>query len=76
MQSLVVVGGMAISMVLAMKADKIGRANTLVIISLLQSVTPLIFTNNTNYNYLTTAGILGILSLTGEEIGAFMIIEK
>jgi MFS family permease len=60
---------------LASHADRFGRKSTLLIGSLLAISTSFIFATQSNFYVLLTAGIIGVISPSGTEIGPFMAIE-
>jgi hypothetical protein len=67
-------GDILISLYLTSKADKIGRILTLMLASLLQVVTGLVYSESENQLLLLAVGFLGIISATGDEIGPFVAI--
>jgi MFS family permease len=75
-QSGIVFGDVIISLVLTTQADKIGRVNTLMIGAFLKLLTGLFYAEADNVIILTVSGILGVISVTGGEIGPFMPIEQ
>ena len=72
----IVAGDIFISLFLTTRADKLGRVNTLMIGSLLKLITGLVYAESSNVIILTIAGIFGVISVTGGEIGPFMPIEQ
>ena len=75
-QTGIVVGDIAISLFLTTRADKIGRILTLMIGSLLKFITGFIYAQSENAVVLLLAGVLGVISVTGGEIGPFMPIQQ
>jgi predicted MFS family arabinose efflux permease len=75
-QSGIVVGDIVISLYLTTRADKLGRINTLMVGSLLKLVTGLIYADSNDSFVLLVAGVFGVISVTGAEIGPFMPIEQ
>lgn len=76
LQSLVVIGDVLVSIVLTTQADVIGRKNTLILGAFVQCITGVTFAITQNYIYLVLSGVLGIISVTGAQIGPFMPIEQ
>jgi len=54
----------------------IGRKNTLMIGAFLKIVTGLVYASSTNIVVLIVMGIIGVISVTGTEIGPFLPIEQ
>lgn len=75
-QSAIVAGDIGISLYLTTRADRLGRVNTLMAGALLKLLTGLAYAESTNVVVLTIAGILGVISVTGGEIGPFMPVEQ
>jgi MFS family permease len=75
-QSGIVFGDVLISLVLTTQADRIGRIKTLMFGSLLKLLTGLCYAESSNIIILVISGILGVISVTGGEIGPFMPIEQ
>lgn len=74
--TLTLFGDAFISIFLTTHADHVfGRRNTLLIGSFIAIVTSFIFTFTTNFYIMLIAGILGVISPSGNEIGPFMAIE-
>lgn len=71
-QSGIVFGDVLISLVLTTQADRFGRINTLMLGALLKLFTGLFYAESNNAIILTISGILGVISVTGGEIGPFM----
>lgn len=71
-QSGIVFGDIFLSLVLTTRADRIGRINTLMLGSLLKLITGIFYAESTNIIILTISGILGVISVSGGEIGPFM----
>lgn len=61
---------------LTTQADRIGRVNTLMFGALLKFVTGLCYAESSNTVILIISGILGVISVSGGEIGPFMPIEQ
>lgn len=75
-QSFIVAGDIVISLFLTTRADKLGRINTLMLGALLKLITGIIYAESDNMTILIVAGIFGVVSVTGGEIGPFMPIEQ
>eukprot|EP01041_Mallomonas_annulata_P012729 gene12729-26814_t len=73
--SLTLVGDAAVSLIFTSHADKAGRKKVLVIGAVLSVITSIIFTTQTNFFVMLLAGIFGVISPSGNEIGPFMAIE-
>lgn len=65
MQSGIVFGDVAISLVLTTQADKFGRINTLMIGALLKLITGIVYAQSSSVMILTIAGVLGVISVSG-----------
>lgn len=76
MLSLIMVGDLVITMVLTVFADRIGRRNTLAIGALLKLLTGAVFSISENYVLLCLSGIVGVISMSGTEIGPFLSVEQ
>lgn len=75
-QSGIVFGDFLISLLLTTQADRIGRVNTLMFGALLKFFTGLCYAESSNTIILIVSGILGVVSVSGGEIGPFMPIEQ
>jgi MFS family permease len=72
-QSAIIFGDIIISLVLTTKADAFGRKNTLIVGSFLMMITGLAYANlDNNLPLLILSGIVGVISVTGGEIGPFL----
>lgn len=69
-------GDLGITFQLTTSADHVGRKRTLIIGALLKVFAGLLFCYSTNFFILAIAGIIGVISSTGGEIGPFMAIEQ
>ena len=76
LQSLIAFGDIVISLYLTTKADKLGRQKTLTVGACLKVITGIIYATSNNYFLLAISGIVGVLSVTGSEIGPFVPIEQ
>mmetsp|Transcript_30370 Transcript_30370/g.66357 ORF Transcript_30370/g.66357 Transcript_30370/m.66357 type:complete len:501 (-) Transcript_30370:244-1746(-) len=72
----ILLGDLAITFVLTTHADTFGRRKTLVVGSILKSFAGIAFGTCSNFYVLLLAGILGVVSTTGGEIGPFMVVEQ
>ena len=75
-QFAVILGDIVVSLILTTKADKFGRKNTLIIGALLKVITGIFYAYSSNLIVLVIAGIIGVISVTGTEIGPFLPIEQ
>jgi MFS family permease len=75
-QTAIVAGDIGISLYLTTRADRLGRINTLMAGALLKLITGIVYAGSENIIALTIAGILGVISVTGGEIGPFMPVEQ
>lgn len=73
--SLTLLGDAAISYVLTVMADKIGRRRVLRIGSLLMTLAGTVFAFSKNYWLLLAAAILGVISPGAHEVGPFRAVE-
>lgn len=72
---LTLLGDAAISYLLTVMADKIGRRRVLMIGSLLMTLAGTAFTFSTNYWVLLLAAIFGVISPGAHEVGPFRAVE-
>lgn len=70
----VTLGDILISMVLTTKADKFGRKRTLIMGAILKVITGIFYAYSSNLWMLIFMGIIGVISVTGTEIGPFLSI--
>jgi len=75
-QSAVILGDIIISLYLTTKADKIGRKKTLIIGAILKVITGIFYAYSSSLIVLVIMGIIGVISVTGTEIGPFLPIEQ
>jgi predicted MFS family arabinose efflux permease len=76
MLSLIMLGDLLITMLLTVFADRLGRKNTLSFGALLKLFTGIVFSVSENYALLCLSGIIGVISMSGTEIGPFLSIEQ
>lgn len=74
-QALIVTADIFITLWLTSRADRLGRVNTLIFASLLK-LTGLLYANTDNIVFIAILGVIGLVSVTGSEIGPFMPIEQ
>lgn len=70
------VGDLIITMLLTNCADRIGRKRTLAIGALLKLLTGIVFSLSDNFILLAISGIIGVISISGAEIGPFLSVEQ
>ena len=74
--TIILFGNVFITLLLTTTADSIGRRNVLIIGSLLKVFAGMMFAFAYDYVLLILAGIIGIMSPTGGEIGPFLAVEQ
>jgi MFS family permease len=72
----ILVGDLVITLYLSTRADAFGRRRTLVIGAALKVVAGAAFAASTSFPVLVAAGVVGVISTSGGEIGPFMAIEQ
>jgi MFS family permease len=70
------VGDTLLSLYLTTQADRIGRRRTLIIGAALMTAAGLVFGLTTHFWMLIAAGIVGVISPSGQEVGPFLPIEQ
>jgi predicted MFS family arabinose efflux permease len=65
-----------ITLYLSTRADGFGRRATLIIASLLKVLAGFAFAATSNFGVLAAAGVVGVISTSGGEIGPFMAVEQ
>ena len=73
--SLTLLGDAAISYVLTLMADKIGRRRVLLTGSLLMTLAGTVFASTKNYYLLLAAAVIGVISPGAHEVGPFRAVE-
>jgi predicted MFS family arabinose efflux permease len=73
---LIAVGDIVISLVLTTRADKIGRKKTLAFSAVLKIGAGISYALSNNYAILIISGALGVLTISGGEIGPFLPVEQ
>lgn len=76
LQSLIAAGDILISLYLTTRADKIGRKKTLILSAMLKIFAGVSYALSNNYILLIISGALGVLTISGGEIGPFLPIEQ
>lgn len=74
--SLTLVGDTAISLWLTTRADRVGRRTTLLIGAGLMASAGVVFALTGNFWLLLLAGIVGVISPSGKEVGPFLSVEQ
>lgn len=74
--TLILAGDAVVSLVLATRADLTGRRRTLVIGALLMGLGGVVFAATGEFGLLAAAGIVGVISPSGAEVGPFLAIEQ
>lgn len=74
--TVILFGNIFITLLLTTTADSIGRRNILIIGSLLKIFAGIMFAFANQYIFLIFAGVIGIMSPTGGEIGPFLAVEQ
>jgi MFS family permease len=70
------IGDTVVSLVLSTRADRVGRRRVLMLGALLMAAAGLIFATTHLWWLLLLAGIVGIISPSGHEVGPFLSIEQ
>lgn len=76
LQAFIAVGDIVISLILTNRADKIGRRNTLIFSAILKIFAGISYALSDNYIILLISGVLGVLTISGGEIGPFLPVEQ
>ena len=74
--TLTLLGDTVVSLSLTTQADRIGRGKTLLAGALLMVGAGLIFASTRSFLLLCAAGIIGVISPSGNEVGPFLSIEQ
>ena len=72
----ILLGDLVITLYLSTRADGFGRRRTLIIASLLKVLAGVTFAATSNFWGLAVAGVIGVISTSGGEIGPFMAVEQ
>lgn len=76
LMTLILVGDLIVTLNLTTRADSFGRRNVLIIGALLKFGAGVVFASTSNYALLVVAGIVGVISTSGGEIGPFLSVEQ
>jgi MFS family permease len=74
--TLTLAGDVVVSLLLATRADRVGRRRMLVIGAVLMAAAGLAFASTRNLFFLILAGTIGVISPSGNEVGPFLSIEQ
>src|SRR5260370_22087645 len=74
--TLTLLGDTLVSLVLTTQADRIGRRLILIIGAVLMAGAGLTFACTNNFLFLVIAGMIGVISPSGNEVGPFLAIEQ
>jgi MFS family permease len=74
--SLTLVGDVVVSLYLTTRADRVGRRRMLIAGALLMIAAGVAFASTSNLLFLIIAGIIGVISPSGNEVGPFLSIEQ
>jgi len=74
--SLTLVGDVVVSLYLTTRADRVGRRRMLIAGALLMIAAGVAFASTSNILFLIIAGIIGVISPSGNEVGPFLSIEQ
>jgi MFS family permease len=74
--TLTLVGDTAVSLYLTTRADRLGRRRMLIIGALLMTAAGIAFALTNNLWLLVVAGVIGVVSPSGQEVGPFLPIEQ
>src|SRR5215470_13906425 len=74
--SLTLFGDVVISLYLTTRADRVGRRRMLVAGAFLMAAAGVAFASTSNPIFLIIAGIIGVISPSGNEVGPFLSIEQ
>lgn len=74
--TLTLVGDTIVSLILTTRADRIGRRRMLIVGAALMVAAGLVFASTSHLSLLLIAGIIGVISPSGHEVGPFLSIEQ
>ena len=74
--TLTLVGDVAVSLWLTTHADRFGRRRVLIVGALLVVLAGLVFSTSSWLFVLVLAGVIGVISPTGNEVGPFLAVEQ
>ena len=72
----ILLGDLVITLYLSTRADGVGRRATLIVASLLKVLAGVSFGSSSSFWGLAAAGVIGVISTSGGEIGPFMAVEQ
>lgn len=73
---LILAGDLFVSLLLTTNADRFGRRRTLILGGLLALGSAAVFGSQTSFTLLLVAGVIGVISPAGGEIGPFLAVEQ
>lgn len=74
--TLTLLGDVGISLLLTLVADRLGRRRTLLLGSVCMSLAGIFFSTSSNYWILLAGAVIGVISVSGNEIGPFRAVEE
>jgi MFS family permease len=74
--TLTLFGDTVVSLYLTTRADRLGRRRMLIVGALLMAAAGVAFASTHNFLFLLVAGIIGVISPSGNEVGPFLSIEQ
>jgi MFS family permease len=74
--TLTLFGDTAVSLYLTTRADRLGRRRMLIVGAFLMVAAGVAFASTHNFFFLLVAGIIGVISPSGNEVGPFLSIEQ
>ena len=74
--SLTLIGDTAVSLFLTTQADRLGRRRMLIAGAALMTIAGVVFAASRTFSILLLAGIVGVISPSGQEVGPFLPIEQ
>ena len=74
--TLTLLGDTVVSLVIATRADRLGRRRMLFVGAMLMTAAGLVFASTTNFWLLLLAATVGVISPSGQEVGPFLPIEQ
>ncbi|KAK7514954.1 major facilitator superfamily domain-containing protein [Phyllosticta citriasiana] len=74
--TLTLLGDVGISLLLTLVADALGRRRTLLLGSVCMSLAGIFFSVSSNYWILLVGAVIGVISVSGNEIGPFRAVEE
>lgn len=74
--TLTLFGDTVVSLYLTTRADRLGRRRMLIVGAMLMAAAGVAFACTSNFLFLLVAGIIGVISPSGNEVGPFLSIEQ